>query len=219
MDSLHANQIVHLLETAPPGRGMRKEVPGVRLTQLRNNAGIPLTGATSPSIGITSAELVATFATGTTVGIVNFKVPRNFGQVQISNQLSRELILEVQAAMAGATDSPSLTCTFTARAPDGTLRATYTAAPIEPATGAAANTHTVSGTAHKTYAFNLANALNDTGTAQRIRPGDTVTATLTFGTHSTDAIVVSNVSAFYRANTSFTNKEARYSPRAIEQDA
>jgi len=203
------------LSEMPVGNSRRQEVESVSLNNLRDSAGLLLTGATNPSVGVTSNQILATFSTATTVATTVFTVPRSYDNIKKANGKDRRLLIQVIAYLNGTTDTPTLTLTAVA-APGvgGAARTGYTATAVN-TTGTTATAHIVSGTTPRAYVFNLGESVDGNGVA--LKPGDEVTLTLTFGAHGSNTVIVSKISACADLAPNFTNKVARNSLEGDEQ--
>lgn len=203
-------------EEMPPGNSFRKEIPSVSINNLRNSAGALLTGGTTPLVEISSSQLRVNFATGVTVATLNFTVPREYDHIKKVAPKARDLLIQVTAAMAGSTDTPTIGITAVA-APGagGAVKTGYTAATVNPSSTGTATTHAITGTTPASYVFDLGEALSSAG--DPIKAGDEVTLTITLGTHGTDACYITKISACGDLQPNFTHKAARNSLEGDEQ--
>ena len=203
-------------EEMPPGNSFRKELPSVSINNLRNSSGALLTGATTPLVELSSSQLRATFATGVVTATLNFTVPREYDHIKKAGTKNRDLLIQVTAAMAGTTDTPTIGITAVA-APGagGTLKTGYTAATVNPSSTGTTTTHTISGTTPTNYIFDLGEATDGSGVP--IKAGDEVTLTITLGTHGTDAAYITKISGCADLAPNFTHKTARNSLEGDEQ--
>lgn len=203
-------------EEMPPGNSFRKELPSVSINNLRNSSGALLTGATTPLVELSSSQLRANFATGVTVATLNFTVPREYDHIKKVSPKSRDLLIQITAAMAGATDTPTIGVTAVA-APGagGDLKTGYTAATVNPSSTGTATTHTISGTTPTNYVFDLGEARSSAN--DPIKAGDEVTLTITLGTHGSNAAYITKISGCADLQPNFTHKVARNSLDGDEQ--
>ena len=203
-------------EEMPPGNSFRKEIPGVSINNLRTSAGLLLTGATTPLVEISSNQLRANFATGVTVATLTFTVPREYDHIKKVAPKSRDLLIQVTAAMAGTTNTPTIGITAVAQpGAGGAVKTGYTAATVNPTSTSTATTHTISGTTPVNEVFDLGEALSSANVP--IMAGDEVTLTITLGTHGTDACFITKISACGDLQPNFTHKVARNSLEGDEQ--
>jgi len=206
------------LSEMPVGNSRRQEIESVSLNNLRGSTGLLLTGATTPTIEVSSNQLRANFvASGTAqTATMLFTVPRSYDNIKKANGQIRRLLIQVQAYMAGTTDSPTLSLAAVALPGlSGDVRTSYVATTVNPASTGTSTNHVISGVTPRAYVFNLGEAVDGSGTV--LKPGDEVTLTFTLGAHSTNAAYFGKISACAHLAPNFTNKTARNSAEGDEQ--
>jgi hypothetical protein len=201
-------------EEMPPGNSFRKEIPSVSINNLRTPAGLLLTGATSPSVEISSNQLRAVVGSGILGAVIQFTVPREYDHIKKVLPKSRDLIIQVTAAVSG-TDTPTIGITAVAQpGAGGAAKTGYTAATVNPTSTSTATTHTIAGSTPVNEVFDLGESLSSAGVP--IQAGDDVTVTITFSAH-TDNIFIYKVAACGDLQPNFTHKVARNSLEGDEQ--
>lgn len=204
------------LSEMPVGNSRRQEIESVSLNHLRTSAGLLLTGSTTPLVEVSSNQIRANFATGVTAATMLFTIPRSYDNTKKANGHARRLLIQVNAYMAGTTDSPTLSLAAVALpGAGGAVRTAYTAATVNPAATGSASNHVISGTTPRAYVFNLGESSD--GNSVYLKPGDEVSLTFTVGTHGTDALYIGKISACADMAPNFTNKTARNSAEGDEQ--
>lgn len=203
-------------EEMPPGNSFRKELTSVSINNLRDSAGLLLTGATNPAISMSSNQLIATFSTANPTGVLQFTVPREYDHIKKVSPKTRDLLIQVTAAMNGAADTPTLTVTAVAQpGAGGAIKTGYTAATVNPSSSGTATAHVVSGTTQANYVFDLGECLSSAGVP--IMAGDDVTLTFTTSAHGSNTMIVSKISGCADLQPNFTHKTARNSLEGDEQ--
>jgi len=170
-------------ESITTGFGYKKEIPGLGINQLRDDAGIILTASTEPSREAleTVFDGVVVSSSQTDLGRLAFKIPRDYDQSQ------DELAVRFLANSAGDTNTPTI---------DGKLyrkrEETAISADLDPTISAAVNNNTAKADWVEVNCDSLS-----------LQPGDAVCMEFATSAHTTDALYVYAIEVIYRSDLVF----------------
>lgn len=122
----------------------------------------------------TNLRALVSAASTTAIGSIEFVIPRDY------DEATDHFAVRLQAAMAGATDSPIVTATVYIKRPGAAIR-----------TGTVTAAKTITGTASAMYEFDLS--------VNSLLRDDALTITFVAGAHTTDAINVYGVTPIFRS--------------------
>lgn len=168
---------------------------GVRVSKnyfvgdLKTTAGLVLTAATAPTIVNveTNAIGIVVAASTTTGGSFNFSVPQDYDEV------ADELKIKMQVVSGGTTNVPTLTATAYRKRAGAALTAALTVV-----ASAAIPTSTVKA-AERTIVLS----------GNLLLAGDVLTINIVTGAHTTDTVVIHDVSVQYKSSIVFNDPANR----------
>ena len=181
---------------------------GVSLSDIRDTNGIPCTGATAPSVALSSAQLIATCAaaSSSSFNLVFMLPPETADQAPGINadQPFPALRVGMYAVMAtDTTDAPVVTVTAVAKGPSGAVKATFTGVIKPPTDGSVPTSAAViyrAAGATLEYVWDFTVVLGTSSV--KLAAGDTVTVNFAVATHTTRAMTVHGLYARAKVNAS-----------------
>jgi len=174
------------------------------LASGKTSAQLTLTGATNPSIGVSSNQSRITWSALDTAALQfgGWTFPRNADTCEINSGNTDRgawLILDAVLTQAGTTDTITMTASFYARTPgSSTQKGPFTAT---------ATLTTGSVPTRTSFAFKV----STDASGNKLEPGDTIESfTLTPGTHNNDPIYLTALSVRYKGTIGFAKDSDRF---------
>jgi hypothetical protein len=171
-------------ESIITGFGYKKEIAGLGINQLRLADGAPLaSGSGNPMYASleTYHEGVQLASSQTALGVLAFKIPRDYDQTQ------DELAIRFLANSAGDTNTPTIDASLYRKRAGAAI-----SGDLDPTISAAVNTNTA-----------IADWVEVNCDGLSLQPGDVVTAIFASSAHTSDALNVYEIEIIYRSDLVF----------------
>lgn len=195
--------------------GAWQDIQGIDLNTCRDEAGLLLTGATSPVLALASDFLSVSWAAANVDAMyLRTRIPRE-AAYKISKAaatinipyLDLRLCLWLRMAAAAGPDTPAIAVTAVARAASGALKATFTAGFMASFQGGTATNAVPNSTNPTPFHFTF---FEKSGTGPvYLAPDDELTIKIVPAAHGTDALHLWGVNLRCRTNAGWTDRSLR----------